>query len=532
MMKTSTDPELDLVRLLQGLAGDLSRRQFLGRLAITGISATAAGSLLDACGSSGGGSSKRGGTVVVSTAQSPSSLDPAFGINAGEFTLTSWLYDNLVMLTPDLQLKPMLATDWKANADATSFTFNLRKGVKFTTGRELTADDVVFSVTRILDPKTASPGRTALGPVTTVEAIDQYTVRFTLSSPYVDLPYALTDRWGRVVPRDKGDSLKSQAFGSGPFKLKEYLPGDHVTVIRNPDHWESGVPALDELTLRTYPDSVAEITALQNNESQVMYSVAPNSFDQVAAISSVKIHQVPTGNWIPMIMRVDTPPFDKNEVREAIKYCMDRDAFVKTVLRGHGTPANDHNIPPNSPDYFNAPVRKQDYVKAKQLLAQAGLPNGFSHDLYAATDTPIRADTAVTIQQMLKPAGITVNVKTIPYPTYIAQVYKKASLYIGNWAMRPALDAQLTPFFSTNGSFNEYHYSNSQLDDLLSRARSTLDQAKRKDYYQQVQKVLTSNGPALIPYLVNYICASSRKLNNFRAHPMGWMDLRYVSLTG
>ncbi len=530
-MATTSDGELELVRFLEQLTGDVSRRQFLGRVAATGISATVLGGLLAACGSGGSGSAKRGGTVVVSTAQSPSSLDPAFGINAGEFTLTSWLYDNLVMLTPDLQLKPMLASDWKANSDATSFTFTLRKGVKFTTGRELTADDVVFSITRILDPKTASPGRTALGPVTGVEAVDQYTVRFSLSSPYVDLPYALTDRWGRIVPRDKGDSLKTQALGSGPFKLKEYLPGDHVTVVRNPDHWESGVPALDELTLRTYPDTVAEITALQNNQTQVMYSVAPNSFDQVAAISAAKIYQVPSGTWIPMIMRVDSPPFDKNEVREAIKYCMDRDAFVKTVLRGHGTPANDHNIPPNSPMYLDVPVRQQDYAKAKQLLAQAGLPNGFSHDLIAATDTPLRADTAVAIQQMVKPAGITLNVKTIDYSTYIAQVYKKAPLYIGNWAMRPALDAQLTPFFSTNGSFNEYRYSNPQLDSLLNQARSTLDQNKRKDDYQQVQKILTSEGPALIPYLVNYICAASKKLNNFKAHPMGWMDLRYVSLS-
>lgn len=472
---------------------------------------------------------KRGGTVTVSIAQSPSTLDPAFGINAGEFIMTSWLYDNLVSLGPDLQLRPMLATDWSSTPDAQTFTFKLRQGVKFTTGRELVADDVVYSITRVLDPATASPGRTALGPIQQVEAVDPYTVHFTLNSPYVDLPYALTDRWGRVVPRDHtSDEFKTQAFGSGPFKLTEYLPGVQVTVERNPDHWEPNVPLLDRAVLKTYPDVVAEITALQNDEIQIMYQVSPSSHDQVASVSSAKVYEVPTGNWVPMIMRVDQPPFDKGDVREAIKYCIDRNAFVQTVVRGHGTPANDHNIPPNSPAYLNVPVRQQDYDKAKQLLAQAGYPNGFSHDLIAATDTPLRADTAVAIQQMVQPAGINFNVQTIDYPTYIANVYKKAPCYIGNWAMRPVLDLQLSPFFSSNGSSNEYAYSNAQLDSLLERARSAIDPNQRTETYQDVQRLLSSDGPALIPYLVDFATAASTKLMNFQAHPMTWVDVRYV----
>jgi peptide/nickel transport system substrate-binding protein len=472
---------------------------------------------------------KRGGTVTVSIAQSPSTLDPAFGINAGEFIMTSWLYDNLVSLSPDLTLHPMLATDWSSTPDAKTFTFKLRQGVKFTTGRELTADDVVYSISRILDPQTASPGRTALGPIDHVEAVDPYTIRFTLSSAYVDLPYALTDRWGRILPRDHtSDEFKTQAFGSGPFKLKEYLPGVQVSVERNPDHWQENTPLLDGAILKTYPDTVAEITALGNDETQIMWQISPSSYDQVASASNTKIYEVPTGNWLPMIMRVDQPPFDKNEVREAVKYCVDRDAFVKTVVRGHGTPANDTNIPPNSPAYLKTSVRQQDYAKAKQLLAQAGLPNGFTQDVVAATDNPLRADTAVAIQQMLQPAGIMLNVKTIDYPTYIANIYRKAPCYIGSWAMRPVLDLQLSPFFSTGGSSNEYAYSNPQLDDLLTRARSTTDANQRNSLYQDVQRLLSSEGPALIPYLVDYITAASTKLSNFQAHPMTWLDLRYV----
>jgi peptide/nickel transport system substrate-binding protein len=391
------------------------------------------------------------------------------------------------------------------------------------------ADDVVFSISRIIDPATASPGRSALGPLQKVAAVDHSTVKFTLTSPYSGFPTALSDRWGRIVPRDKRHQLKTQAFGSGPFKIKKYIPGVSATLVRNEGHWESGVPSLDQVTLRTFPDPVSEIAALSSGETQIMYSVAPSNYAQVAGISGVKAYEIPTGSWLPMVMGVDTPPFDQLAVRQAIKYCIDRQAFVQIVLQGHGTPANDHNIPPSSPFYRNVPLRKQDYGQAKHLLAQAGLPNGFSHDLYAATDTPLRASTAQTIQQMVAPAGIKLNVKTVAYDTYIARIYKKAPLYIGNWAMRPVLDAQLSPFFSTNGSFNEYRYSNPHLDALLAQARSARTAAKQKPLYQQVQRILTDDGPALIPYLENFIEAASTHIKGFKPHPMSWLDVRYLS---
>lgn len=478
----------------------------------------------------GGTPAARGGKLTVSMSQSPSSLDPAFGINGPEYSITSWIFDNLVWLGPDLQLKPMLATEWSSNENATVWTFKLRGDVSFSNGRQLVADDVVFSVTRILDKSTGSPGRTGLGPIDTVEATGPQTVVFRLTGPYADFPLELSQRWGRIVPKEAVGKLKSAPIGSGPYVLAEYVPGSVVRVVRNDKHWDKTAGLLDEIILRTIPDEVAEVTALRNGESQLMFDVPASAYDQVKKQQGVSVSEVATGTWVPMVMRVDTKPFDNPKVREAIKYSLDRPKFVDAVLLGKGTVANDHNVPPSHPFYWKTEPRKQDIAKAKALLAEAGLPNGFEFELIAAKDRSIRADTAVTIQDMAKAAGIKFNVKTIDYDTYIAQVYKKGPLYIGFWAMRPTLDSQLTPFFSTGGSLNEYAYSNPRLDDTLVNARGELDQEKRKTLYQQAQQILSEEGPVVIPYFLNSTSAFRNQVVGFEAHPLGYFDLRYVSL--
>lgn len=558
--------------------GYLTRRQFAGRLVGLGLSLSAMGAILAACGgsaatpttvstgatmtptvargsgvattvtrapagpasptggatpsraASGAPSAARGGKLTVSMSQSPSSLDPAFGINGPEYSVTSWIFDNLVWLGPDLQLKPMVATEWKANENASVWTFKLRQDVAFSNGRQLVADDVVFSISRILNKETGSPGRTGLGPIDSVEAPDPQTVVFHLSSSYADFPLELSQRWGRIVPKEAVDKLKTAPIGSGPYKLAEYVPGAVVRVVRNDTHWDKNAGLLDEIILRTIPDEVAEVTALRGGETQLMFDVPASAYDQVKKQAGVSISEVSTGTWVPMVMRVDTKPFDNPKVREAIKYCLDRPKFVDAVLLGKGTVANDHNVPPSHPFYWQSEPRKQDIAKAKALLAEAGLPNGFEFELVAAKDRSIRADTAVTIQDMVKAAGIKFNVKTIDYDTYIAQVYKKGPLYIGYWAMRPTLDSQLTPFFSTKGSLNEYAYSNPKLDDTLVSARGELDLEKRKGFYQQAQQILSTEGPVLIPYFLNSTSAYRNQVVGFEAHPLGYFDLRYVSL--
>jgi peptide/nickel transport system substrate-binding protein len=262
-----------------------------------------------------------------------------------------------------------------------------------------------------------------------------------------------------------------------------------------------------------------------------MFEVPFAAYRQVSGIQGAKVLEVTTGTWIPLIMRVDTRPFDDVRVRQAVKYSVDRQQLVQAVLGGRGTPANDHNVPPNHPFAWQAELRARDIATARQLLREAGLPDGFEFELVAATDRPVRSDLAVAVSQMAREAGIDLKVRTIDYDTYIAQVYKKGPLYVGYWGMRPTLDGQMYPFFTAGGSWNEYAYDNPELKKTLEEARAALGTDERKRLYQRAQQILHEDGPALISIFTNFITAHRENVRGYQAHPLTWMDhLRFVSL--
>lgn len=461
----------------------------------------------------------------------PRTLDPAFGINMAEYMVNGLLYDNLVLLNSDFELVPCLAVSWEASADASEWTFHLRQGVVFFDGSPFEANDVVYTFQRILDPDIGSPGRTSIGPLEKVIAVNSMTVKFVLRSPYAEFPTELTKRWGRIVPEGANDELATIPNGTGPFRLTEWIVGSHITLDANQNYWDPETPGVERITINFFPDPVAEINAFETGELDLIAEVPIDLYDQVKRVPGVQVEEIAAGSWIPMIMRTDTPPFDDPRVRLAVKYCIDRQAFVDTAMRGHGIPANDHSIPPNSPYYLNVPLRQQDYAKAAELLAEAGYPNGFEMELIAATDRPERVKLALVIQQMCAPVGIKFKVKTMSYDVYIAQVYKQGGCYIGWWGFRPTADGNLSPFFTCDGSWNEYAYCNTELDEILREAQGELDQEKRVALYHRAQQILSEDGPALIPVYTSFISAWQPYVKGYSIHPMTWFDhLRWVRI--
>jgi peptide/nickel transport system substrate-binding protein len=370
-----------------------------------------------------------------------------------------------------------------------------------------------------------------VGPIEAVEEVDSLTVKFKLNSAYAEFPVELTKRWGRIVMEGAGESLANTPAGSGPFILEEWIVGSHVSVKANPNYWDPAVPGVDEVIVKFFPDPIAAVNAFETGEIDILGELPQDLANRVKGMSEAVVEEIAAGSWIPMIMRTDTPPFDNPKVRLAVKHCIDRQGLVNMITEGHGVPANDHPIPPNNPYYLNVPVREQDYEKAKALLAEAGYPNGFEMELVAATDRPLRAKMALAIQQMCAPAGINFKVRTVSYDVYIAQVYKKGGCYIGWWGFRPTADGNTFPFFTCDGSWNEYVYCNDELDSILRDARGELDEDKRMGLYQQAQSILTDEGPALIPAYTSFISAWKTYVKGYSVHPMTWFDhLRWVTI--
>jgi len=466
---------------------------------------------------------QNGGTLRISFPGSPRLLDPPITGSAEEWIVTSWLYNNLTKVDAKFNVEPDLAESWEPNATGTVWTFKLAKGVKFHSGREVTAEDVVYSINRILDPNTKSRGKGGLGPISKVEAVDPYTVRFTLSQPVADFPANLALPYARITPRDTKLNLNTQADGTGPFVLKEFVVGEKVIVERNPNYFRKGLPHVDQVQLLVFPDATAEINALKEGKTDIMWQVRPDQVPLLANAPDVKLEEVPTGSFVPIVMRSDQPPFNNPLVRKALKLTLDRKIIVDNILGGHGAIGNDQSLPPNNPFYdasVKAPTR--DIAKAKQLLAEAGYPTGLKLTLYTSDARVGMLPIALLTQQMAKDAGFDISIQTVPWDVFLNTVWEKRPFYVNNWFARPTTDTSITPFFTTRdkgGSLNDYFYSNPEVDRLLLAAQGELNPQARKQLYGKAQQLIAEDGPAVIAFFKNNITAYRTRVAGYGADP-------------
>ncbi len=474
---------------------------------------------------------RQGGTLKMAWPSSPRTIDPALAVQGDEYMITQHIYDNLARIDEKLQAQPQLATRWISDEQARTWTFTLREGVKFHHGRELTAQDVVFSVERILDPKTGSPGRTAMGPIEKVEAVDKYTVRFRLSVPYADLPLGLGTTFGRILPADRADLIKTDPSGTGPFRLVEFRPGDRTRMVRFKDYWDPGRPYLDELWQVNIPQPASQVASLTGGDVQVMWEVPVAYIPSLERTPGVSLVEVKSPAFQPVTMLPNQKPFDDNRVRQAMKHLVDRAAVIRAVWQGHAAVANDHPVPQISPFWAPTSQRSHDISRARTLLAEAGYPGGLSLELWTSAERTGMPELAVAVQQMVAPAGIKVEIKTVPWSVFNANVFKKKSFYINNWGGRATIDETLYPFFRTGGSWNEGNLSHPQLDKLLDEGRSQTDPRKRKEAYAQAEQLISDEGHMVIAYHSNYVTAMRNTVKGYVVNPLKILiDFRWTYL--
>ncbi|MFA5488694.1 MAG: ABC transporter substrate-binding protein [Candidimonas sp.] len=496
---------------------------YLGRMKLVAAATAVAFYGLSVAPSAVAATPQKGGTLNISFPGSPRLLDPAITGSLEEWVVTSWLYNNLTRMNSKYEIEPDLAESWEASESGKVWTFKLRQGVKFQSGGELTADDVVFSIKRILDPEVKSRGRGAIGPIENVEAVDQHTVRFTLSRPIAEFPANMTLPYARIIRKDTDVKLDTASDGTGPFILKEYVVGDRVVVIRNPDYFRENEPYVDEVRVQVYPDATAEINALKAGQTHIMWQVRPDQVSLLDGDSAIKVEEIPSGSFVTVVMRSDEPPFDNPLVRKALKLSVDRETIVKAALQGHGAIANDQSLPPNSP-LFNdkALPAKRDIAKAKSLLKEAGYPNGLDLTLFTSDARVGMLPLALMTQQMAREAGFNIKLQTVTWDVFLNQVWEKKNFYVQNWFARPTNDSRISPYFLSRdkgGSLNDYYYSNPELDELLLQAQGELDQEKRKNLYHEAQRIISEDGPGIIPFFKNNISAYRTNVAGFSVDP-------------
>jgi peptide/nickel transport system substrate-binding protein len=472
------------------------------------------------------------GTIRVAVGTTLNQLDPAKTTIGDEYIFVHLVFNGLTRIDRDLTVKPDLAESWSSSEDLKTWTFNLRKDAKWHHGRPLDADDVVATMTRILDPATGSRARANIAMVTKVEKVDAHTVRFTLNIPYAGFQDIFGERQMRILAKDKLDVVSTQPVGTGPFKFKSWSPGDRMELVKNPDYFEKGLPKADAVTMRIIPESAARLAALESGAIDVLWNLPYEAVDKFKSHAQIRVDSVATASWDGVILNNDKPPFNDVRVRRALAATIDKEALVELSIFGQGAPTFSP-IPPSHP-YFNKalPVKKPDIALAKKLLAEAGHPNGFDVSLQVPQEREARVRLGIAVRDMAKAAGIRINIERVPFASYAANVAGKAQMYVDGYFARPTIDTALYPFYHSGGSWNRqlWLYKNPRIDELLDQARKTNGEAQRKAIFDEFQKIADDTVTSIIAYSAAHVNGVRKNVEGFKSTPMMWLELKDVAI--
>jgi peptide/nickel transport system substrate-binding protein len=515
------------------VAGRLSRRDFLRRGSMVGISMPILGGILAACGSSGSPSSSsstgpgqagadiKAGLLVPAGAINPITIADQGGLellgNVGEF---------LVFTDQSGHYHPWLAESWNANSDASVWTFKIRQGVKFNNGNPMTVDDVVYSFKTQSDPKGSANALSVFGGVLSpdgVQKVDDKTVAFHLDTPDGGFVDAVSeDNYNMIIVPDNYDygNWQTDFVGTGRFMKSSYTPNVGATFVRNPHYWGTKAkPSKIDFTF--YPEEGPMVAALQAGSIDCLDQFSVATSPQLLGNSSFHVTSIKAATHRELSMRNDVGPFKNKLVRQAVALTLDRPALVQALFKGQAVIGNDSPFAPNFPSTdTSVPQRAKNLTMAKHLLAQAGVARGFKTPLLTETTQEL-PHLAQIVKQSAAQIGVDIAL-TIETPTkyYGQAVFGKSDWLDGEMSLvdygaRAVPNVYLAaPLQSINakkgqGSWNAAHFNNPTYDKLSRDYIAAVDLTTQSKLAGQIQRLLLDETPIIFPYFYNYLSASS-----------------------
>lgn len=470
----------------------------------------------------------------VAFAVQPATLDPQkMRVGGLEYNYAAYCFSRLTMQDAQLQVLPDLATSWEASEDLQTWTFHLRPDVKFHNGKPFDASDVLFTYKRILDKEVASVLRVNFSIVSNIEAVDPLTVRFTLSMPYADLPAAVAGYQAMIVSESVMETLTTRPIGTGPFRFVEYRPGDQMVVERNPDYFLPGVPTIDRAILRIIPEFTTAVAALESGAVDVVYDLPPEQVDKLKRSTVARVEEVQTGRWQGIIWNCEMKPFDDPRVRRAFNKLVDKPVLTEIAMFGHGTPTLTP-IPPFHPYFRNdIAITGADIPGAKKLLAEAGIQEGFTIEMYVPGANPPRERLATAFRDNAKQAGVNVQLRVVPADKFFAEMEGKVPFSADGFYGRATPDLMVYPWYHSTGSWNNtlWHYHNPEVDKVLDAARATTSTTKQAELYGRFQEMVLDDGPGSVIFVQGFACGVSNKVQNVAPSPLMLLDISKATLT-
>jgi peptide/nickel transport system substrate-binding protein len=470
------------------------------------------------------------GTLELAVDSSPAGLDPHIITAFSSTAILSQIYDGLLEVNADLEVEPALATGYTVSDDGLSYLFTLREGVKFHNGRTMTADDVVYSFARIVDPATGSPVASRFAQVESVTAEGSSAVRITLKAPFA--PFLQNLAFLTVVAREvveANGNLQQVAIGTGPFMLSEIVPDTYTLLVANPDYYRPGEPGVAALRYNVIPEASTRAAGLRIGAFHIIPDVDPATAQTLGNVAGITLMGIQELSYSLIGMNAARAPFDNPLVRRALNLALDREEIIEAIYFGNAAVGG-----PLSPALTSWALPVEDFAcyagsadDARALLTEAGYPNGIDIEIVTLGSLNVVVDVAQVVQAQLAGAGIRATV-TVEEVGNFVQRWRNgdfdtfASLNGGN----PDPDGYLHRTFLTGGSTNVFKFSDPEVDALLNSGQTTLDPAARRVIYDDLQVRLACDGPVAHVAYATLFTAVRGEVNGFVQSPT--RSLRYL----
>ena len=451
--------------------------------------------------------------------------------------------DYLTVTGVDNITRPSLVEKWEPSPDLKTWTLRLRRTVKWHNGRQFTADDVVWNLKRVLDPKTGSsvvglmkgflledvetgekddkgnPKKSSrLWDAGAIQKVDDFTVRLNGKSAQLAVPEQLFHYPLLILDPAENGEFKVGSNGTGAFTLTANEVGrKQVLKARKEGYWGGG-PYLDQLEfIDLGDDPAAAVSALASKQVDGLYGADIVQLEALQKIPHVQMYQVPTAYTATARMQ-PVKPFDDKRVRQAMRYAIDSNAVLQIAHRGLGQPGEHHHVSAVHPEYAKLAPLSRDVAKAKKLLAEAGYPNGIDVEIVCRPQPAWELLAVQTMVEQWKEAGIRVKINVMPSTQYW-EVWTKVPFGFTTWAHRPLGIMSLALAYRSGGPWNESKYSNPEFDRLLTQAEGTLDVASRREIMARLEAILQDDGPIVQPVWRAIFTFLDKRVQGFRLHP-------------
>jgi peptide/nickel transport system substrate-binding protein len=541
--------------------GKCSRREFLRTTTLLGISVTTAYGLASAILgkdilpdliSTAHAGQKKGGVLKFGMVVQEMA-DPATYSWTEKSVVARHIIEYLVETGPDNVTRPSLAESWEASDDLKTWTFHLRKGVKWSNGDDFNADDVVFNFTRWLDPKTGSSNTGLFNAMmeetgmkdekgnpkkriikNAVEKVDDHTVKLNLNAPVLSIPENLYNYPTAIVHRNfekEGGDFSKNPVGTGPYALAEFKVGEIAVLKKRKEPYWGGEVFLDEIRFVDLgSDAGAYLAAIASKQVDALYELDLTTLQAAKNIPGINVVSIPSTQTGIIRMKVNKKPFDDIRVRKAVQKCCDVKRQLAIAHQGLGIIGEHHHVATIHPEYFKLPPVKQDIAGAKKLLKEAGYPDGLEITCNVGnTNGTWEQDSVAILKEDAAKAGINIKMNVMPSAQYW-DVWTKAPMSLTSWTHRPLAVMVLGLAYRAGVPWNESSYNNPAFDAALDKAEATLDVEDRRAKMEKVEKILQDDAVLVQPFFRSVFTATLENVVGFEMHPTRYYRFHKVSL--